>query len=165
VTQLGHPAQKQIPISLPSTTLTLWPQARLLFKGASEYNTAAAGTQQLALSAGNELMWNGIQVNLIEPGWIDMSLSGPGTPKRSCPAGGKRFPFDRLVTAEDIGRAAGFLVSDAAAGWQQIRDKPGEATRRKAVGSRRINFLAIGQRRCYARAVSAPFAEPPQRTT
>jgi short subunit dehydrogenase len=43
----------------------------LPFKGAIDYNTAKAGAHQLTLSAANELMWHGIRVNLIEPGWTD----------------------------------------------------------------------------------------------
>jgi NAD(P)-dependent dehydrogenase (short-subunit alcohol dehydrogenase family) len=58
-------------ITSPSPTLTSSPHARLPFKGAIDYNTAKAGAHQLALSAGNELMWHGIRVNLIEPGWTD----------------------------------------------------------------------------------------------
>ena len=36
---------------------------------AIDYNIAKSGAHQLALSAANELMWHGIRVNLIEPGW------------------------------------------------------------------------------------------------
>ena len=38
-------------------------------KDAIDYNTAKSAAHHLALSVANELMWKGIRVNFVEPGW------------------------------------------------------------------------------------------------
>jgi glucose 1-dehydrogenase len=91
------------------------PHARLPFKGAIDYNTAKAGGHQLALSAANELMWRGIRVNLIEPGWIDTPGERTWYADEVLYREGRKLPLGRLGTPEDIGRAAAFLASDDAA--------------------------------------------------
>jgi glucose 1-dehydrogenase len=90
------------------------PHARLPFKGAIDYNVAKAGGHMLALSAANELMWHGIRVNLIEPGWIDTPGERTWYTDETLYREGKRLPLGRLGTPEDIGRAAVFLASDNA---------------------------------------------------
>jgi len=45
------------------------PHARGPFKNAIDYNVAKAASLQLALSSANELMWKGIRVNVVQPGW------------------------------------------------------------------------------------------------
>jgi glucose 1-dehydrogenase len=91
------------------------PHARLPFKGAIDYNTAKAGGHMLALSAANELMWHGIRVNLIEPGWTDTPGERTWYPDEALYREGKKLPLGRLGSPEDIGRAAAFLASDEAA--------------------------------------------------
>jgi len=91
------------------------PHARLPFKGAIDYNTAKAGAHQMMLSAANELMWHGIRVNLIEPGWTDTPGERTWYTDEALYREGKKFPLGRLATPEDMGRAAAFLASDAAA--------------------------------------------------
>ncbi|HSB82749.1 MAG TPA: SDR family oxidoreductase [Candidatus Methylomirabilis sp.] len=91
------------------------PHARLPFKGAMDYNTAKAGAHQLALSAANELMWYGIRVNLIEPGWTDTPGERTWYSDEALYREGAKLPLGRLATPEDIGRAAVFLASDDAA--------------------------------------------------
>ena len=91
------------------------PHARLPFKGAIDYNTAKAGAHQLALSAANELMWYGIRVNLIEPGWTDTPGERAWYSDAVLYREAERLPLGRLASPEDIGRAAVFLASDNAA--------------------------------------------------
>jgi len=91
------------------------PHARLPFKGAIDYNTAKAGGHMLALSAANELMWHGIRVNLIEPGWTDTPGERTWYPDEALYREGKKLPLGRLGSPEDIGHAAAYLASDEAA--------------------------------------------------
>jgi glucose 1-dehydrogenase len=91
------------------------PHARLPFKGAIDYNTAKAGGHMLALSAANELMWHGIRVNLIEPGWTDTPGERTWYTDKALYQEGERLPLGRLALPEDLGRAAAFLASDDAA--------------------------------------------------
>jgi glucose 1-dehydrogenase len=90
------------------------PHARLPFKGAIDYNAAKAAGHQLALSAANELMWHGIRVNLIEPGWTDTPGERTWYSDEALAREGAKLPLGRLGTPEDIGHAAVFLASDAA---------------------------------------------------
>jgi glucose 1-dehydrogenase len=69
----------------------------------------------LALSAANELMWHGIRVNLIEPGWTDTPGERTWYPDEALYREGKKLPLGRLGSPEDIGHAAAFLASDEAA--------------------------------------------------
>jgi NAD(P)-dependent dehydrogenase (short-subunit alcohol dehydrogenase family) len=91
------------------------PHVHLPFKGSIDYNTAKAGAHQLALSAANELMWHGIRVNLIEPGWTDTPGERTWYTDEALYREGAKLPLGRLASPEDIGRAAVFLASDAAA--------------------------------------------------
>ena len=91
------------------------PHARLPFKGAIDYNVAKAGGHMLALSAANELMRQGIRVNLIEPGWTDTPGERTWYPDEALYREGQKLPLGRLGSPEDIGRAAAFLASNEAA--------------------------------------------------
>lgn len=91
------------------------PHARLPFKGAVDYNTAKAGAHQLVLSAANELMWHGIRVNVIEPGWTDTPGERTWYSDEVLAREARKMPLGRLATPEDMGKAAVFLVSEQAA--------------------------------------------------
>jgi glucose 1-dehydrogenase len=91
------------------------PHASIPFKGAIDYNVTKAGGHHLALSAANELMWHGIRVNLIEPGWTDTPGERTWYSDEALSREGAKLPFGRLGRPEDIGKAAAFLASDQAA--------------------------------------------------
>lgn len=78
------------------------------------YNAAKAGLNHLALTIAAELTCERINVNVIEPGWIDTpgerKTFGLEMMQKVAPT----LPWGRLGTPEDIGRAATFLCSDDA---------------------------------------------------
>ena len=78
------------------------------------YNAAKAGLNCMAKTISLELLSHKINVNVIEPGWID-------TPGEHATFGtdfiektGPTLPWGRMGLPRDIGRAAAFLASDDA---------------------------------------------------
>ena len=55
-----------------------------------------------------------INVNMINPGWIDTPGERQFVTEEQMREGGKRIPWGRLGTPDDIGRAVAFLASDDA---------------------------------------------------
>ena len=78
------------------------------------YGAAKAALNHLTQSMAVELFSQRINVNAIEPGWIDT----PGERTSYCDevikTAGRSLPWGRIGTPADVGRAAVFLVSDAA---------------------------------------------------
>jgi glucose 1-dehydrogenase len=78
------------------------------------YNAAKSGLNHMALTMAAELACERINVNVIEPGWIDTPGErqhfGLDLMRQVAPT----LPWGRLGTPEDIGRAATFLSSDYA---------------------------------------------------
>jgi len=81
-------------------------------KDAIDYNTAKAASHHLALSVANELMWKGIRVNFVEPGWTitnnEIRLFGMDQLKEN----GKKMPFGRLAQPSDSAKAVLWLCSE-----------------------------------------------------
>eukprot|EP00035_Acanthoeca_spectabilis_P023312 m.448811 g.448811 ORF g.448811 m.448811 type:complete len:263 (+) comp19713_c0_seq1:369-1157(+) len=83
---------------------------------AAAYTAAKAALRQMAKTAAVELGPLGINVNVIQPGWIDtpgerrMDPEGKGMAEVST-----RLPLRRMGTPADIANLACFLASDAAA--------------------------------------------------
>lgn len=81
-------------------------------KDAIDYNTAKAAAHHLALSVANELMWKGIRVNFVEPGWTitnnEIRLFG----MEQLNENGKKMPFGRLAHPSDSAKAVLWLCSE-----------------------------------------------------
>ncbi|HKI35029.1 MAG TPA: SDR family oxidoreductase [Gemmataceae bacterium] len=78
------------------------------------YNAAKSGLKQMAFTIAAELLPHRINVNVIDPGWIDTpgehETFGSDAIARAAP----KLPWGRIGTPEDIGKAAVFLASDDA---------------------------------------------------
>jgi glucose 1-dehydrogenase len=61
-----------------------------------------------------ELISHHINVNSIEPGWIDTPGERQYATEDELREEGKKLPWGRMGTIEDIGQAAAFLCSPAA---------------------------------------------------
>ena len=88
--------------------------AEMPLQNAIAYNAAKAGLNHMALSIARELISHKINVNVIEPGWIDTPGEHVSFGSAYLEEQGKALPWSRLGTPEDIGKAAAFLVSDDA---------------------------------------------------
>lgn len=78
------------------------------------YNTAKAGINQMSATIANELASHRIRSNVIEPGWTDTPGERQYSTEEQLQEGGKKLPWGRLATPQDIARSATFLSSDAA---------------------------------------------------
>src|SRR5439155_16793948 len=88
--------------------------ARIPFARSVAYNAGKWGLNGMAFTIAAELVQHRINVNVIEPGWIDTpgehETFGDDVIRQSAPT----LPWGRLGTPEDIGKAAVFLCSDDA---------------------------------------------------
>jgi glucose 1-dehydrogenase len=75
---------------------------------------AKAAVNHLGRTLAAELAEYHINVNIINPGWIDTPGERKFATEEEIKAGAKRLPWGRLGTPRDIGRAAVFLASDDA---------------------------------------------------
>ena len=78
------------------------------------YNAAKSGLNHLAATIANELVAHRINVNVIEPGWIDTPGEHESFGDAAIAQGGPKIPWGRLGRPDDIGKAAVFLASDDA---------------------------------------------------
>lgn len=78
------------------------------------YGAAKAGLNHMMRSISVELCSHRINVNAIEPGWIDTPGEHVTFSDETIAAEGKKLPWGRLGIPDDIGRAAVFLASDDA---------------------------------------------------
>ena len=88
--------------------------ARIPFARSVAYNAAKIGLTHMARTIAAELLPHRINVNVIEPGWIDTPGEHATFGSEMLAAAGPTLPWGRLGTPEDIGRAAAFLCSDDA---------------------------------------------------
>jgi glucose 1-dehydrogenase len=90
------------------------PHTKGPFKESLDYNVAKAGAHHLVLSTANELMWSGIRVNIVQPGWTytegELRLYSEEVLQQAA----KEMPLRRLCMPEDIGKAAVWLCSEEA---------------------------------------------------
>lgn len=88
--------------------------AEMVVAASAPYNMAKVAINMLAATLAKELAPNRINVNAINPGWIDTPGERAYTDEEQIAAGARQIPWGRLGTPRDIGRAALFLVSDDA---------------------------------------------------
>ena len=84
------------------------------YRTAVAYNAAKAGLNHMAKTIARELVPHRINVNIIEPGWIDTQGEREAFPDVDIDAQGATLPWGRLGTPADIGKAVAFLASDDA---------------------------------------------------
>jgi glucose 1-dehydrogenase len=88
--------------------------ARIPFARSVAYNAAKIGLTHMARTIAAELLPHRINVNVIEPGWIDTPGEHATFGSETIAQAGPSLPWGRLGQPEDIGRAAAFLCSDDA---------------------------------------------------
>ncbi|MCA9229626.1 MAG: SDR family oxidoreductase [Planctomycetales bacterium] len=86
-------------------------QAQMHFADSIAYGAAKAGLNHMACTIATELSQHRINVNVIEPGWINTPGEHVTFSEEVLAKEGAELPWGRLGTPEDIGRAAAFLVS------------------------------------------------------
>ncbi len=82
--------------------------------GSGAYNMSKAAINHLGRTMAAELARHHINVNMVNPGWIDTPGERRFATEEDLQKGGRRIPWGRLGTAEDVGQAVAFLASDAA---------------------------------------------------
>lgn len=78
------------------------------------YNTAKAGLEQMACTMATELTPHHINVNVVEPGWIDTPGERAFVSEEELQAEGRKLPWGRMGTIWDLGKTVAFLCSEAA---------------------------------------------------
>jgi glucose 1-dehydrogenase len=104
--QIGRSAGKIIVISSI--------HAELAVPTSGAYNMAKAAINHLVSTMAAELVEHHINVNVINPGWIDTPGERNFATEEEIQEGAKRLPWKRLGTLDDIGQAAVYLASDGA---------------------------------------------------
>ena len=89
-------------------------QAEMPISLCAPYGAAKAGLNHMMRSIAVELAPHRINVNAIEPGWIDTPGERIAFSEETIATEGQLLPWGRLGLPEDIGNAAAFLVSDEA---------------------------------------------------
>ncbi len=85
--------------------------ASIPLPNAVAYNAAKAGLNHMALSIARELISHKINVNVIEPGWIDTPGERESFGAEYMAEQGRTLPWGRLGSPADIGSAVAFLAS------------------------------------------------------
>jgi glucose 1-dehydrogenase len=78
------------------------------------YNSAKGGLNLMAMTIAGELTPHRINVNVIEPGWIDTPGEHEAFSEEALAQAGAALPWGRLGRAEDIGKTVAFLASSDA---------------------------------------------------
>ena len=86
----------------------------IAFPTSGAYNMSKAAINHLARTMAAELAGNRINVNVINPGWIDTPGERQYFSEEEIAEGGRRIPWGRMGLPEDIGKAAAYLASDDA---------------------------------------------------
>ncbi|MCX7393639.1 MAG: SDR family oxidoreductase [Planctomycetales bacterium] len=78
------------------------------------YNAAKSGLKHMALTIAAEMLPHRINVNVIDPGWIDTPGEHNSFGTEAITAAAPHTPWGRLGTPADVGKAAAFLCSEDA---------------------------------------------------
>lgn len=89
-------------------------QAEMPIGLCAPYGAAKAGLNHMMRSIAVELAPHRINVNAIEPGWIDTPGEHVTFSDETIASEGRQLPWGRLGLPEEIGKAAAFLSSDDA---------------------------------------------------
>lgn len=89
-------------------------QSRIPYVKSVAYNAAKSGLNHMAFTMAAELLPHRINVNVIEPGWIDTPGEHATFGTANIAAAAPQLPWGRLGTPADIGKAAAFLASSDA---------------------------------------------------
>lgn len=81
------------------------------FPTSAAYNMAKAAINHLARTMAGEVAQYKINVNVINPGWINTPGERKYSTEEDVQEGGKSVPWGRIGEPEDIGRTAAFLAS------------------------------------------------------
>ena len=84
------------------------------YQTAVAYNAAKAGLNHLGKTIARELTPHHINVNIIEPGWIDTPGERITFTEEMIEERGSTLPWGRMGTPSDIGKAVTFLCSNDA---------------------------------------------------
>ncbi len=88
--------------------------ADLAIQGSAAYNAAKSGVNQMARTMAAELAPHAIRVNVIEPGWIDTPGERGWKSEQELIEAGRKLPFGRLGSPEEIARGVAYLASNDA---------------------------------------------------
>ena len=86
----------------------------IAFPASGAYNMSKAAINHLARTMAAELAGERININVINPGWIDTPGERKHFSEKEIEEGRRRLPWGRLGVPEDIGKAAAYLASDDA---------------------------------------------------
>jgi glucose 1-dehydrogenase len=89
-------------------------QSEVAAAESAAYNMAKAAINHFAQTLAVELAEYRINVNVINPGWIDTPGERAFYTEEEIQEGGRQLPWGRIGTPDDIGKAAAFLASDDA---------------------------------------------------
>jgi glucose 1-dehydrogenase len=84
------------------------------FPSSAAYNMAKAAINHLARTLAAELTGHRINVNVVNPGYIDTPGERKFATEEQIAQAARNLPWGRLGTPRDIGRAVAFLASDDA---------------------------------------------------
>ena len=84
------------------------------FPSSGAYNMSKAAINHLARTMAGELGGQRINVNVVNPGWIDTPGERNFYSEEALAEAGKQIPWGRIGLPEDIGKAVAYLASDDA---------------------------------------------------
>ncbi len=88
--------------------------SQIPFRTSSAYNMSKAAVNHLGRTLANELSAHRINVNTINPGYIDTPGERKYATEEEIAEAAKQLPWGRLGTPEDIGHSVAFLASEKA---------------------------------------------------